>query len=98
MVSRVAIHPKARTEISMALEYYHDISPELSADLHEKFQEAVLHIAAHYKLYQPIRGQYRKVNLERFPYKLVFRVKGDTMVIVALAHHKRKPGYWRKRK
>lgn len=84
-------------EVEMAMDYYHEISSELSTDLRIKFTDAVSEATKRYKLYQPIRGQYRKVNLERFPYKIVFRLKEDTLMILAFAHHKRKPNYWRKR-
>lgn len=97
MVSNVFIHPEAGKEVETAIDYYHEISPQLSADLRIKFWGAVSEATRHYKLYQPIRGQYRKINLERFPYKIVFRLKDDTLIIMAFAHHKRKPNYWRKR-
>jgi len=32
--------------------------------------------------------------LRQFPYSLFFIIENDTVVIVAVAHHKRRPGYW----
>lgn len=32
-----------------------------------------------------------------FPYRLVYLVQSTELVVVALAHEKRKPGYWRDR-
>jgi plasmid stabilization system protein ParE len=46
---------------------------------------------------QKVRGGYRRILLQRFPYQLVYRVEGDEIVIYAVAHQKRRPGYWRKR-
>ena len=33
----------------------------------------------------------------RFPYTIVYRVRDQDIVIVAIAHHSREPGYWRHR-
>ena len=39
----------------------------------------------------------RRLLVKRFPYQLIYRVEGDEIVIYAVAHQKRRPGYWRKR-
>jgi hypothetical protein len=45
----------------------------------------------------PRRGARRYV-LERFPYAVTYRLIGDhELEVVAVAHHKRRPGYWAKR-
>jgi plasmid stabilization system protein ParE len=36
----------------------------------------------------------RRVLVARFPYQVVYRVRPDAVVIVAIAHAKRRPGYW----
>lgn len=42
------------------------------------------------------RGAKRLV-LKRFPYNVVVREFPEEIVVVAVAHHSRRPGYWRKR-
>lgn len=42
-------------------------------------------------------GGYRRCLLRRFPYALVYRAVGAGIVVVALTHHKRRPGYWLRR-
>jgi hypothetical protein len=39
----------------------------------------------------------RSRRVAGFPYRLVYLVQPDALVVVALAHQKRKPGYWRDR-
>lgn len=39
----------------------------------------------------------RRVLLGDFPYQLVYRVEGDEVRVYAVAHLKRKPGYWLER-
>jgi plasmid stabilization system protein ParE len=38
-------------------------------------------------------GNRRRV-LHRFPYSVIYEVSGDKVIILAVAHHRRKPGYW----
>jgi hypothetical protein len=33
----------------------------------------------------------------RFPFSLVYRMRGDEVEVLAVAHGKRRPGYWRSR-
>lgn len=39
----------------------------------------------------------RRFLLDRFPYEVVCRVRGENVLVVAIAHCKRRPGYWRER-
>jgi toxin ParE1/3/4 len=39
----------------------------------------------------------RRLILRRFPYDMVVIDREDQRIIVALAHHARKPGYWQGR-
>jgi hypothetical protein len=43
-----------------------------------------------------LRGM-RRVMLHRFPYFVVFRELPHKIQIIAVAHAKRRPGYWRGR-
>jgi toxin ParE1/3/4 len=45
----------------------------------------------------PLRGKFRRILLSVFPYQLVYRVEDEVVRIYAVAHLKRRPGYWRKR-
>jgi hypothetical protein len=35
--------------------------------------------------------------VERFHYDVIYLAREEIVLIVAIAHHKRKPGYWRRR-
>ena len=45
----------------------------------------------------PVSAHVRKWVLSRFPYNLLYVVEGDGILVVAVAPHKRRPNYWRKR-
>ena len=39
----------------------------------------------------------KRLSLKRFPYELVVRESSDEILVVAIAHQSRRPGYWRER-
>ncbi|MDO8369158.1 MAG: type II toxin-antitoxin system RelE/ParE family toxin [Candidatus Nitrotoga sp.] len=36
----------------------------------------------------------RSLPLHGFPYSLIYRLRDDTVRVIAVAHHSRRPGYW----
>ena len=98
MVYNYTIEPSVRFDLNEAIEFYLKISIELADDLISEFYAGIDAIVQDPYLYQTISRSYRKLTLKRFPYKIIFNVKREQITIVALAHHKRKPNYWRNRK
>jgi plasmid stabilization system protein ParE len=39
----------------------------------------------------------RKFTVDRFRYNVIYRIEEKTVFVLAIAHHRRKPNYWRKR-
>jgi toxin ParE1/3/4 len=46
------------------------------------------------KRWPRIYGPFRRYLLHRFPFSAVYIERGDFIEIIAVAHHRRKPGYW----
>ena len=44
------------------------------------------------------RGSRRRCLLRRFPYGVIYQVAAEELRIIAVAHHRRRPGYWANRK
>jgi plasmid stabilization system protein ParE len=42
-------------------------------------------------------GRTRRALVAGFPYQAVYRLRPDEIVIVAIAHMKRRPGFWKNR-
>ena len=88
----------AREEFSAAVRWYEGQRPGLGAE----FFDAVVHATSLIQA-QPEIGtlspdhRTRRVLVQRFPYQVVYRLSVDEIVIVAIAHLKRRPGYWRNR-
>ena len=49
-------------------------------------------------LFAPDKDGIRRKPIKGFPeHSVAYRVQGDVIEIIAIRHHKRKPGFWRKR-
>lgn len=92
----LVFHPAARDEFLAAIEYYDDAVPGLG----DRFLQAVRR-ATDLALTHPDagmqRGAVRRLLVAGFPYDLVYRVRGEVVDVLALAHQHRRPGYWRTR-
>ena len=45
----------------------------------------------------PLGRNLRKVVIKRLPYSVIYRHEEHCIYIVAVAHHRRRPGYWKGR-
>ena len=95
---RVRFHRRAEEELNEAAAHY---EAELQG-LGQEFLDAVsrsLAFAARYpKAAPPARGTVRSLVISRFPYSVLYRpLKHGGLRVLAVAHHKREPGYWRRR-
>lgn len=95
--SDVEFHPAARLEVERAHEWYWERS-EAAADGFLLEVEAALDEIAEAPNRWPrhLHGT-RRFILRRFPFSIVYTMLGDVLRIVAIAHAKRLPGYWRRR-
>jgi len=94
------LHPEAESDLRDAAEFYRQrAGKSLSQSLLAEFGQSVNILLKHPGLGSPWRGRGRRRYLmKRFPYSLVYTVSGDEIRILAVAHHGRRPGYWRGRK
>lgn len=98
----LAWHPDAQAEYDADVEWYE----ARVAGLGDRFETAVDDLV-YAVLEWPDSGAVwpgwdsipvvRSRRVAGFPYRLVYLVQATEVVVVALAHQKRKPGYWRER-
>ena len=95
-----SLHPEAEEDLRDAAEFYRErASNSLSQYLLGEFEQSVNILLQHPGLRSLWRGGGRRRYLmKRFPYSLVYTVSGEEIRILAVAHHSRRPGYWRRRK
>jgi len=96
-VRLIGFHPEADAEGTEAAQYYEVRQPGLGSGLLAEVDRALDQIAANPEASQRIGRRVRRKALWRFPCNLLYAVYPDRIRVVAFAHEKRRPFYWRKR-
>jgi plasmid stabilization system protein ParE len=96
-VRLITLHPDVDAELTEAAQYYESRQPGLGTDLLGEVERAFEQILANPEACRKIGRRVRWKSLWRFPYNLIYAVYPERIRIVAFAHQKRRPFYWRKR-
>jgi plasmid stabilization system protein ParE len=91
---RVRLHPEARAELRDARRWYYERSPLSATAFAHAVDNAVTRISEAPNSFPLADHGTRKFILQRFPFNLFYRWSETEVVIVAVAHQKRRPGYW----
>lgn len=99
---RVRFHPAATAELTEAGDWYDAQLAGLGLDLVEEVGRAVDAASEHPVAWAfwPGIGEasgIRRLLLPRFPFALAYVVDGGEILVLAVAHVRRRPGYWRDR-
>jgi len=94
---RVRILTPAREEFLESATFYEREAEGLGAEFIDAFEHAVQLLASNPHLGSHFEGSVRRKLLRRFPFQLIYEVTPDEVLVVAVAHLSRRPGYWRDR-
>ena len=90
-------HPEARAEASESVEFYEARLEGLGRRFLASVEATAERISANPEAGAPLAGGFRKRIVLGFPYSIIYRVWENYIYLVAVAHHHRRPGYWRER-
>jgi len=84
----------ARREYVEAKEFYEIEQPGLGTQFEEQIRHSLLRIQQYPHAWPPERKEIRRYLVHKFPYKILYSIQDDTIVILAFAHLHRQPDYW----
>ncbi len=90
---------EAEAELIEATFYYEDRCEGLGQDFFQRVTNTILAIGkdpTRFPIYEGKRltREFRRARVSRFPYIVVYQVRNDEILIVAVAHTSREAGYW----
>lgn len=91
---RVIFSTLAKQELKDAAHYYELEHEGLGGRFKAEVEEAARRIARYPHAWSVHGVEIRKCLLHKFPYKLLYSVEKDHVVILAVAHQHRRPDYW----
>jgi plasmid stabilization system protein ParE len=93
----ISIHPAALDEVLAAAEWYAKRSQRAAELFLDEIDRIIARLTQHAGQFPVFESGTRRAVLRRFPFSVVFRDASDGLEIVAVAHGRRNPGYWRGR-
>jgi toxin ParE2 len=95
-VALIILEP-AQSELEAAQAWYEKRKIGLGDRLFAEFLVVLDNITRQPGAWDPLPGGFRRCRMNKFPYGIVYSARGDDIIVVAVAHHKRRLGYWRHR-
>lgn len=91
-------HPDALQEYTEATRYYAEISVSLATGFVTQVENGINQILHYPQAWQPIEEDVRRYLIKRFPFGIYYTIEeNNSIVIQAVMHLSRKPGYWKTR-
>jgi plasmid stabilization system protein ParE len=96
-VSRARFIAAARLEFLAEVIYDSEAEVGLGARFATAVEEATARALAFPQSGSPYRSNTRRIFVKDFPFSLIYRPEQEGIVIFAVAHHARRPYYWKSR-
>jgi plasmid stabilization system protein ParE len=97
MLTPIEFDSEAREEFDEAINWYAIRSPAAAAGLAAEVDAAVEKIARDPLRFAKTYAGCQYCLLDRYPYSVIYYHKDERVTVVAVAHAKRRPGYWKLR-
>jgi plasmid stabilization system protein ParE len=95
-VYQVFILPQAEAEIEAAFRWYHERSAQAALAFREEAFDQIDALARIADRWKVDEEGTRRCLLKHFPYSVFYEIDADCVYVLAVAHRRREPGYWRK--
>ena len=95
---RYVFHPDALAEYAEAVRYYAEGNVTLAQSFIDAVEDAVYRLRETPQRYPMFEEGVRRCLVKRFPYAILYTVESEYILILAVMHGRRKPGYWQSRR
>lgn len=93
-----ALHPEAALEHEEQVAYYEARAAGLGRRYHAAFRSALLRVCEAPHRFRTIQASgIRRVSLRGFPFSVIFREVEGAVQVLAIAPHRKRPGFWTSR-
>jgi hypothetical protein len=87
----------AQIELDDAIEYYNYEVPGLGEAFLNEVLNTLDRIGKYPEAWQPSSKRTRRCQTRRFPYGIMYQIRKDEILVVAISNLHRKPDYWKDR-
>ena len=97
MTLRIDFRRAAKSEFEDAAVWYDKQRRGLGEEFILEIEQSLASAAAAPQRYPVVFGDIRRTVTRRFPFSVYFRVRSDTLVVIAVFHGRRNPEIWQRR-
>lgn len=97
-MTEVVLLAEAEEDLSDAAAFLEKRVPGLGDRLVAGVEHALGRLAENPYVGPPLDDGVHKLLVRRFPYNLIYRILPEHVLVLAVAHHRRRPSYWRDRR
>lgn len=94
---KYVFHPEALAEYSDAVRYYAGQQTELAQAFIDAVEDAIFRIRESPDRYPVIDEDIHRCLTQKFSHAVLYTIEEDCILILAVMHCSRKPGYWKSR-
>lgn len=94
---KIVFSEAAKIEFEEAINYYNEKSPELGTRFENEVKKTISRILSFVDSYPKFSANTRRALTDRFPYGIIYSYTQDEIIVIAVMHLHRKPGYWKSR-
>lgn len=93
---QVELHPEAAVDAQGVYDIIFKDSPQSAGEFAEAFDEAIKDLEETAHTWDAKKVE-KKYFINHYRVTLIYRMRGEVVTIGAVAHQRRKPGYWNER-
>ena len=97
MTLRIVFRRAAKNEFNDAAVRYDEQRAGLGEEFVIEIAQAIARAAAAPERHPIVFGDIRRAVARRFPFSMHFRVRSDSLVVLAVFHRRRNPAIWQRR-
>ena len=94
---RYEFHPEALAEYQDTARYYEACQSGLGLRFIEAVERAIQRIIEKPEQWKPLEKDVRRYLTRVFPYAILYSIEPNYILIIAVMHCHREPGYWKHR-
>jgi toxin ParE1/3/4 len=95
---RIGFHPLAERELIAAAKYFEKQASGLGAEFIRQIERTLIRITSNPRSGTIYHGDLiRRALVRRFPFAVVYQIKDSDLIVLAVMHLRRRPGYWKRR-
>jgi toxin ParE1/3/4 len=95
---KYVFHPEALAEYAENVQYYAEQRTEVAQAFINAVEDAVYRVRESPTRWTVLDEDVRRCLTRKFPYGVLYTIEQDYILILAVMHCSREPGYWKSRK